>query len=309
MRHNRYTACLIFGSVAVISFYTPLFSTVGLWVLNKLPVPQVEHASQQVNRHQIQINDPALNLEAENASTSLNLKFNHQPTAYVVLGGGLTEADANSDSVNSSEKQQNNHPPSTSEPSSEGHQGDPKSANNTELVSATTSLHLPSMNNIVLNQYTLKRMQTVLKYQHIKPLPIVLTGVDAPWMQDWLLQQGIKNIVTENASMNTCENARFTAKRLHLRDVYLITDAYHMTRARRQFALNGIHTLPIPSELPMKKGWLSPKNNAQHSRRTLYELAAYTRDVFAPQDNCRQASEVSFETLLRSRKPENLKTF
>ena len=86
-------------------------------------------------------------------------------------------------------------------------------------------------------------------------------------------------------------------------------DAYHMTRARRQFALNGIHTLPIPAPLPMQKGWLQPQNNAQHSRRTLYELAAYARDVFAPQDNCRQASEVSFETLLRSRKPENVKTF
>lgn len=325
-------SALVLALVIMLSFYTPIFSTVGLWVLNLLPIPQVNHDNRQVSDPSLQLSKNFSDPKLEDIPTSLDLKFKHQPTAYVVLGGGLTQADTyqqqreeeskNNYNNSDSNDQKDNNQKDNKQPqnrqiksglSSSGYQSQNRFANSADKseksTNQTSSLHTPSMNNIVLNEYSLKRMQTVMKYQQIKPLPIVLTGVDAPWMQDWLLQHGIENIVTENASMNTCENARFTAKRLNLQDIYLITDAYHMTRARRQFALNGIHALPIPADLPMAKGWLSPENNVQHSRRTVYELAAYMRDVFVPQDNCRQASEVSFETLLRSRKPKDVETF
>ncbi|PNK61941.1 YdcF family protein [Psychrobacter sp. FDAARGOS_221] len=211
----------------------------------------------------------------------------HKPTAYVVLGGGLTEASSDD------EKQA----------------AAPDTDTNTNTQDDKPTNTPLSANNIVLNDYSLNRMKTVVAHYKIHPLPIIVTGVEAPWMRDWLTSYGIENVITENASMNTCENARFTAKRLKLSNVYLVTDAYHMTRTRRQFALNNIQTSPIVAPLPMQKSWSRPKDNAQHSRRTIYELAAYTRDIFAPQQNCRQADDVSFATLLHSRKPEAVKTF
>lgn len=308
---------LLLGTLLLISFYTPVFSSVGLWVLNHLPVPYIEHTEPASNS--LSTSDPdnhaSQSYPAPN-NLNLDLPLQHQPTAYVVLGGGLTESDTYHDTppvdtaLSSEDKVAN-------EASNQADNQDSKkestvsnpSESDAENQTNRAQNHKAPMSNIVLNDYTRMRMQTVMWYYKQYPLPIVLTGVDAPWMQDWLFNYGIDNIITENASMNTCENARFTAKRLKLSDVYLITDAYHMTRARRQFALNGIHTTPIAAALPMKKGWLVPKKNAQHSRRTLYELAAYARDVFAPQKNCRSANEVSFDTLKRSRKPEDVKTF
>lgn len=299
--------CLVFlllGLIILVAFYTPVFSTVGLWVLNHLPIPKVVQHPNPVLTSPTAVNETVDN-EQPGTPMSLSLPFNNEPTAYVVLGGGLTEADSYQDQQNPAKSNETENAQQIKSNISASYQPKQKT-DEPEQQSSTPSLHKP---NIVLNDYTLKRMQTVMQYHQKNPLPIILTGVDAPWMQDWLYNYNIDNVITENASMNTCENARFTAKRLHLQNVYLITDAYHMTRARRQFALNGIHALPIPAPLPMEKGWLEPSNNAQHSRRTLYELAAYARDVFVPQDNCREASEVSFETLLRSRKPEDVKTF
>ena len=166
--------------------------------------------------------------------------------------------------------------------------------------------------NIVVNDFTLSRLQTALRHYQQSPLPIVLTGVESHWMQDWLLAHDVKpdHIITENASMNTCENARFTAKRIPDRHVYLVTGSYHMTRARRQFALNGITTQPLPAPLPDEMiSWTNLPANYRHSRRTLYEIGAYLRDVWFPQSDCRSADEVSMETLKRSRKPDSLKTF
>ncbi|SUD91262.1 YdcF family protein [Psychrobacter phenylpyruvicus] len=295
---------LLLGLMTLVGFYTPVFSTVGLWVLNHLPIPKVAQHPSPVLTSPTTVKESVDNKQPS-TPMSLSLPFNNEPTAYVVLGGGLTEADTYQDQQNSAKNNKTENARQIKSSISASYQPKQKTDEPAQK-SPTSSLHKP---DIVLNDYTLKRMQTVMQYQRKNPLPIILTGVDAPWMQDWLYNYNIDNVITENASMNTCENARFTAKRLHLQNVYLITDAYHMTRARRQFALNGIRALPIPAPLPMEKGWLEPSNNAQHSRRTLYELAAYARDVFVPQDNCRQASEVSFETLLRSRKPEDVKTF
>ena len=296
---------LLLALIGVGGFYTPLFSTVGLWVLNHLPIPKVNKYPSPILTPPSQIELEGLDGTQSSNALTVNVPRHNEPTAYVVLGGGLTEADTYSGQQDFKDKKTNKNSRQIKSSISSSYQFKQESVAKSNPT-ATSSLHKP---DIVLNAYTLKRMQTVMQHQRHKPLPIVLTGVDAPWMQDWLYNYDIKNVITENASMNTCENARFTAKRLQLQEVYLVTDAYHMTRARRQFALNGIHTFPVPAPLPMEKGWLQPKHNAQHSRRTLYELAAYARDIFIPQDDCRQASEVSFETLLRSRKPGDIKTF
>lgn len=163
-------------------------------------------------------------------------------------------------------------------------------------------------NQIILNGYSLNRVQTVATAYHDLPLPIVLSGAEAPWLSQWLLEHGIDGLISENASMNTCENARFTAKRVPLHHVYLITDNYHMARARRQFALNGINSTPLNAPLPVKRDWMEPAQNLTHSRRAVYEIVAYLRDVIRPQNNCRQAKDVSQEQLLTPR-GNTVKTF
>lgn len=235
---------LLIGSLVAIlsavSFFTPLFSKAGLYVLQRLPL--------------------------SNSATQAAV----EPTAYLVLGGGLTK---------------------------------------------------DSTGMIIVNEFSRSRLQTLLDRYHDRPMPVILSGAESPWMYDWLVDQDAKltsepyhadiagDIITENASMNTCENARFTAKRLEIEHVYLITDAYHMTRARRQFALNNIATTAIPAPLPEPTSWQNITANYRHSKRTLYEVSAYLRDVLIPQQDCRSSDEVTLETLKRSRKPIAIKTF
>ena len=156
-------------------------------------------------------------------------------------------------------------------------------------------------NDIILNDFSLNRVRTVATAYHDFPLPIVLSGAEAPWLGQWLIEHGIDGLISEYASMNTCENARFTAKRIPLHHVYLITDNYHMARARRQFALNNINSTPLVAPLPLPRDWMQPAQNLTHSRRAVYEIAAYLRDVLRPQPNCRDATEISTEQLLTPR--------
>ena len=207
--------------IVLISLFTPLFSRSVVYLLQHLPLPSMTGAA-----------------------------MSSPPTAYVVIGGGLTN-DAN--------------------------------------------------NDIILNAYSLNRVRAVATAYHDLPLPIVLSGAEAPWMEQWLIEHGIDSLISENASMNTCENARFTAKRIPLQHVYLITDNYHMARARRQFALNNINSTPLGAPLPVKRDWMQPAQNLSHSRRAVYEVAAYLRDVLRPQLDCRSADEVSAEQLLTPR--------
>ena len=207
--------------VVIISLFTPLFSRAMVYLFQHLPLPPMTGAA-----------------------------MSSPPTAYVILGGGLT----------------NDHD-----------------------------------NRTILNGYSLNRIRTAATAYHDLPLPIVLSGAEAPWLGQWLIEHGIDGIISENASMNTCENARFTAKRIPLHHVYLITDSYHMARARRQFALNNINTTAIVAPLPVNLDWMQPAQNLTHSRRAVYEIAAYVRDIFSPQSNCRHADEVSEQQLLTPR--------
>ena len=215
----------ILGSTSVIlviiSLFTPLFSQAIVYIFSLLPLPDMPSAA-----------------------------MSSPPTAYVVLGGGLTN-DYN--------------------------------------------------NQIILNRYSLNRVRTAAGAYHDLPLPIVLSGAEAPWLGQWLMEHGIDGLISENASMNTCENARFTAKRIPLRHVYLITDSYHMARARRQFALNGINSTPLSAPLPVRRDWMKPAHNLSHSRRAVYEVAAYLRDVIRPQMDCRHANDVTSQQLLTPR--------
>lgn len=146
---------------------------------------------------------------------------------------------------------------------------------------------------IVPNTFTELRLSQAILQQQATGLPLFLSGVEAPWMQRWLLAQGVQAFWLEPRSMNTCENARFSAllllKQGGAAQVELVTDAYHMPRARRLFAQNGIQTVPVVAPLPNDPSvWWPDRRNLVHTRRALHELAASIRDLWVGEINCRE---------------------
>ena len=146
---------------------------------------------------------------------------------------------------------------------------------------------------IVVNKYTKLRLEKTLDVLQQYPLPIVLSGVEAPYMQKWLEGYQVNANLLENKSMNTCENSRFSSLLLQKKGgaptVILITDRYHMPRTRRLFALNGIETIPVEAPLPTElTQWKPSSQNYDHSRRANYELLATLRDLWFGLSDCRE---------------------
>ncbi|RZF54491.1 YdcF family protein [Acinetobacter halotolerans] len=147
--------------------------------------------------------------------------------------------------------------------------------------------------DIVVNNYTRLRLERTLQIEKQYDLPIVLSGVEAPYMQAWLEERGIEAKLLENRSMNTCENSRFSSLLLQKKGgapkVILITDEYHMPRTRRLFALNGIETVPVVAPMPTSlTRWRPSEKNYDHSRRANYEMLATIRDVLVGSSDCRE---------------------
>lgn len=146
---------------------------------------------------------------------------------------------------------------------------------------------------ITPNSYTRLRLMQAISQHRSTHLPIFLTGVEAPYMQKFLQQNGESAQWLESRSMNTCENARFSALLLQrlggAPKVELVTDKWHIPRARWLFAMNGIETVPIPAALPGDPApWWPDSRNLTHTRRALYELVAFTRDRWFGVVGCRE---------------------
>lgn len=147
--------------------------------------------------------------------------------------------------------------------------------------------------DIVVNNYTRLRLEKTLEVEKQYKLPIVLSGVEAPYMQKWLKQHKVDAKLLEDRSMNTCENSRFSSLLLQKKGgaptVLLITDRYHMPRTRRLFALNGIETTPVEAPMPTTlTKWQPAEQNYDHSRRANYEVLATIRDVLLGSSDCRE---------------------
>lgn len=146
---------------------------------------------------------------------------------------------------------------------------------------------------IVVNPYTRLRLEKTLELEKKYKLPIVLSGVEAPYMQAWLKARDVEANLLENRSMNTCENTRFSSLLLQKKGgaptVILVTDVYHMPRTRRLFALNGIETIPVEAPMPTQlTRWRPSEQNYDHSRRANYEMLATIRDILFGSSDCRE---------------------
>ncbi|NNH86186.1 YdcF family protein [Acinetobacter terrae] len=147
--------------------------------------------------------------------------------------------------------------------------------------------------DIVVNDYTRLRLEKTLDIEKEYKLPIVLSGVEAPYMQRWLKEHDVDAKLLEDRSMNTCENSRFSSLLLQKKGgaprVILITDRYHMPRTRRLFALNGIEAVPVEAPMPTHlTRWRPSERNYDHSRRANYEMLATIRDVWFGSSDCRE---------------------
>ena len=117
----------------------------------------------------------------------------------------------------------------------------------------------PEWGGDTANAATLRRIRYGAQLARDTGLPVLLAGgnperaalPEARLMQAVLEHEfGIKARWIEDRSDTTAENARFTAAilaPLGIRRVLLVTDAYHMPRARRAFAGAGLDPVAAPT--------------------------------------------------------------
>lgn len=146
---------------------------------------------------------------------------------------------------------------------------------------------------IIVNKYTEKRLEKAVEVVKSYPnLPLLLSGVEANYMQEWLkTKHNFQAQLLENKSFNTCENTRFTSLLLQELQgspiVILLTDEYHMPRTQRLFAEKGIKTIPIFTPMPEGLTQGTSDINYDHSRRANYEILASFRDKIVGSKDCR----------------------
>lgn len=112
-----------------------------------------------------------------------------------------------------------------------------------------------------LSSIAANRLLTCIQLYHKLNAPIVVsggqvfknTGREAQIGNNILLDLGIPKdkIFIEDESLNTTENAKYVKKILnqqHFRKPILVTSAFHMPRAVRQFQKAGITVTPFPAD-------------------------------------------------------------
>lgn len=311
----------VLAAVIVCFVMSPFYARGILWALNKIPVSvnQVAAASQKGDGRIEETEEPepgsAEWLErqqqiAEQQAQLLLQQFEQQERAATAQSNAKFSAESSANSSVNSQTAANqtttNQPVtnlaetlvklqdySAEQPkkSKAKHSKAPSSAH--VIVVLGGGLGRDANRQIIVNAYTRMRLEkAVLQKQH-NPLPILLSGVEAPYMQRWLQAHQVEARLLEDRSMNTCENTRFSSLLLQKKGgaprVELITDAYHMPRARRLFAINGIDTIPVVAPLPhAATSWQPSRQNLMYSRRATYEAIATMRDLWFGETNCRE---------------------
>lgn len=318
-------AALALLVVAVVLFVmSPFYARVILWGLNKIPVTvnQVAAASQKGNgrieeTEQPEPGSPEWQQQqqriADEQAQQLLKEFDQQEAAQLDQSGNDKSSDP--DSVSAHKENEKPDVPSLVETlaklqddyqlqkQSQKDTGIKMSGQNVQKKLDKNQAHVivvlggglgrDAAHHIVVNAYTRLRLEKAIQQKQHNPLPILLSGVEAPYMQKWLKGHQVDAGLLEKRSMNTCENTRFSALLLQKKGgaprVELVTDAYHMPRARRLFAMNGIDTIPVVAPLPNPQTqWKPSKTNLMHSRRATYEAIASIRDLWFGETNCRE---------------------
>lgn len=139
-----------------------------------------------------------------------------------------------------------------------------------------------------------------LVYKKTK-LPLILSGgaaeeklSDSRAMAEILKKIGVEEnkIIEESRSRNTSENAVYTAqicKQKGFKKIILVTSAYHMKRAMKNFKKTGLQVLPYPADFK-KNGhysfysFLPNSGNFNLTSKLIREYIALSLLIFFPSD-------------------------
>ncbi len=84
-------------------------------------------------------------------------------------------------------------------------------------------------------------------------LAVVVSGIEAQAMRNSLQMLDVEPKFVEDKSLDTHQNAQFSAQLLHpqgIKDIVLVTDAWHMSRSVLAFEHFGFKVLAAPTEFP-----------------------------------------------------------
>jgi uncharacterized SAM-binding protein YcdF (DUF218 family) len=94
-------------------------------------------------------------------------------------------------------------------------------------------------------------------------LPIVLSGMEAKYgMNNTLKQLGVTAKFLETNSLDTHQNAQYSAQLLHkqgIKNIVLVTDAWHISRAVLAFQYAGFEVTAAPTDFPQGSFQQSPQ--------------------------------------------------
>lgn len=115
----------------------------------------------------------------------------------------------------------------------------------------------------------------------------LFTSTEAEAMRELLLELGVpaSAMLLEDRSMNTRENAAYTAELLRTRGIHrilLVTSAWHMARAEALFRAQGLEVIPAPADHLARdlsrhewwQRWLPSADALEMSARLIKEWAA-----------------------------------
>jgi uncharacterized SAM-binding protein YcdF (DUF218 family) len=145
-----------------------------------------------------------------------------------------------------------------------------------------------------LNRHADRLVHTVALYKAGKAPVVLVTGgtpsgggrPEAKQIKDLLVVMGIptRRILLENVSRNTSENASFSAQILQSRDmreILLVTSAYHMRRAQALFEAQDLAVIPAPTDYQqvvtgqVLPGWLPSVDALHQSTDALHEMVGF----------------------------------
>ena len=144
-----------------------------------------------------------------------------------------------------------------------------------------------------LNQHADRLVYAAELYKAGKSNRVILSGgsaqgdrSEAEQMQDLLLIMGVsaRDLVLEERSRTTYENAVFTARMLNERGldtVLLVTSAYHMRRAEGVFKAQGVRVIAAPTDYKrlvstsVLPPWLPSAGNLSRTSYALHELIGF----------------------------------
>jgi len=126
------------------------------------------------------------------------------------------------------------------------------------VLSAGRDRQLPMYGGDTVDALSLERVRFAARLQRASRLPLMVSGGPPPvtaskpamatLMAESLAQDfGVETRWREDASTNTAENARFSARMLAevpIRTVYVVTHAWHLPRALMAFRDTGLEAIP-----------------------------------------------------------------